>query len=289
VLVQGGLTGVGSPVFDSAGKAIGLVSAQQGQTPFLNDPQNAMIAINNPPKFFVPARDFMQSLQDPPKAGEPLKLPWIGVPQLTGVNKDVAEALGLVNQPAIEVGEVIPNTPAEKAGLKRGSIIVKIDGQPLERGDEPEELPQIFRRQLLRKKPGDTVTFAVLSGKDKPAQDVTVTLDEMPKRPNSAKRWFAEDLGFSSRELVFLDTYARKLPPDAKGVVVALIRPQSAAETGGLQNNDLVTELNREPVTDLEQFRKAYEAFRKDKPREAVVMVVLRESNTKVIRIEPPR
>ena len=99
----------------------------------------------------------------------------------------------------------------------------------------------------------------------------------MPKRPNTAKRWFAEDLGFSSREIVFTDTYARRLKPDAKGVVVALIRPQSAAQSGGLQMNDMITELNREPVTDVDAFRKAYEAFRKDKPKEAVVMVVLRE------------
>ena len=116
-----------------------------------------------------------------------------------------------------------------------------------------------------------------------------LTLEEMPKRPNSAKRWFAEDLGFSSREMVFMDTYSRRLEPDAKGVVVELIRPQSAAQTGGLQRNDLITELNRQPVTGLEEFKKSYQEFRKASPREAVVMVVQREGNTKVIRIEPPQ
>jgi S1-C subfamily serine protease len=289
VLVNGGLAAVGSPVFNADGKAIGVVAWQPGQPVFLNDPSNPLNAVTLPPKFYVPTRDFALALSDPPKAGEPQKLPWIGVPQLTGVNKDVAEVLGLTNKPAIEIGEVIPNTPAEKAGLKQGMIIVKMNGEPLERGDEPEELPQILRRKLLRMKVGDPVTFTVMTGKDQPTQDIKVTLEEQPRRQNTARRWFAEDLGFSVRESVFLDTYQRRLPPDAKGVIVSLIRPQSAAQAGELRREDLITELNREPVTDLDQFRKSYEEFRKAKPREAVVMVVQREGNTKVIRIEPPQ
>jgi serine protease Do len=289
VLVQGGLAAVGSPVFTADGKAVGVVNWQPGQTVFLNDGPNALGSVIQPPKFYVPTRDFQLSLSDPPKAGEPLKLPWMGVSQMTGLSKDVAEVYGLANQPAVQLGDVIPNMPGAKGGLKQGDIIVKMNGKPLERGDEPEEVPQILRRQVMRMKVGDAVTFSVLRGRGEPLVDVKLTLEEMPKRPNSAKRWYAEDLGFSVREMLFMDTYARHLDPDAKGVIVALIRPQSAAQTGGLQNNDLITELNRQPVTSLEQFQKAYEDFRKASPREAVVMVVQREANTKVIRIEPPQ
>lgn len=292
VLVDRGLAAVGSPVFTADGKAIGIVAWQPGQPVFLNTDQqggNPLTAVILPPKFYVPARDFLLSLSDPPRPGEPLKLPWIGVPQLTGINKDVAEVLGLANRPAIEIGEVIPDTPADKAGLKQGMIIVKMNGEPLERGDEPEELPMILRRKLVRMKVGQPVTFTVMTGKDQPAQDIKVTLEEQPKRQNTASRWFADDLGFAVREMVFMDTYQRKLTPDAKGVIVAMLRPQSSAQAGGLRQNDLITELNREAVTDLEQFKKAYQAFRKEKPREAVVMVVQREGNTKVIRLEPPQ
>jgi serine protease Do len=289
VLVQGGLAAVGSPVFNADGKAIGVVNWQPGQTVFLNDPGNAMNSVIQPPRFYVPTRDFALSLSDPPKAGDPLKLPWMGVTQMSGLNKDVAEIYGLTNQPAIQIGDVIAAGPGALAGLKQGDIVVKMNGKPLERGDEPDELPQILRRQVMRMKVGDEVKLSVLTERDKPLKEVTLKLDEMPKRPNMAKRWFAEDLGFSVREMVFMDTYARKLEPDAKGVIVSLIRPQSASETGGLRNNDLITELNRQPVTDLEQFQKAYEEFRKASPKEAVVMVVQRDANTKVIRIEPPQ
>jgi S1-C subfamily serine protease len=292
VLVQGGgLTSIGAPVFNAEGKAIGVVVSQAGQTPLLNDkdPRLALNAINNPPRFFLPARDFLPALSDLPTEGKPVAMPWLGLPQLTGLNKDVSEVFGLKNQPAIQIGEVIPDAPAQKAGLKRGDIIVKIDGQPLERGDEPDELPQIFRRQMTRMKVGQTIKFGVLRAKGEPLQEISVTMGESPKRANTAKRWYAEDLGFSAREVVFTDTYVRRLKADARGVIVSFVRPQSAAQSAGLQMEDLITELNRTPVDNLEAFQKSYEEFRKNKPKEAVVMVVLREGNTQTIRIEPPQ
>ena len=289
VLVQGGLAAIGSPVFNVEGRAIGFVGPQQGQNAFLNDGPNAMAAINNPPRFYVPTRDFEQSLSDPPVAGKPLVLPWIGVPQMTGLTKDVAEVFGLANQPAVQIGEVIADTPAAKAGLKQGDIVVKVNGEPLERGDEAEELPGILRRKLLRMKSGSEATLSVLRKRGEPPQDIKITLAEQPKRPNMAKRYFDEKLGFSVRELVFIDTYVRRLAPDAGGVVVAVVRPQGAAETGKLQRDDLITQLNGQAVKDLEQFQKDFEAARAAKPREAVVLVVRREGREDTVRIEPPQ
>ncbi len=289
VLAQSGLAATGSPVFNARGQAIGIVSFTAGQSLLLNNGPEAMASIQNPPKFFVPARDFLLSFQDPPTPEKPIALPWMGVPQLTGLTKDVAEIFDLKNQPAIQVGEVIHGTPAETAGLKQGDIIVKVNGQPLERGDEAAELPNIFRRQLLRLKPGQSIALSVLRKKDQPLQEIKVQLGEQPKRANLAKRWFADDLGFAVRDVVFIDTYARKLAADARGVIVALTRPQGSAESGGLHHNDLIQRLNGQPVTNVDEFQKSYEALRKDRPREAVVLVVLREGREDTIRIEPPQ
>jgi serine protease Do len=289
VLVQTGLASVGSPVFSADGKAIGVVNFQPAQSPYLNDPSTALNAIIIPPKFFVPAKDFLPALAEEPAEGKTITIPWVGIPQSTGLNKDVAEVFDLKNRPAIQVGEVIEGAPAAKGGLERGDIIVEIDGQPLERGDEPDDLPSIFRRKIMQMKVGQKIKLGVLRAKGEPIQQIELTTEESPRRPHTAKRWFAEDLGFSSREILFNDTYARRLPKDAKGVIVALIRPQSASQSAGLQPGDMITDLNRTPVTDLESFRKSYEAFRKEKPKEAVVMVVVREGQTQTIRIEPPQ
>jgi S1-C subfamily serine protease len=294
ILVNGGLAAVGSPVFNAAGKAVGLVNIQSGQPVFLGDGNprgNPLQAMMVPPRFFVPTRDFAQSLADPPTESEKLRVPWLGVPQsaMNGLNKDVAEVFGLVGQPAIELGDIIKDSPAAKAGLKSGDVIVKLNGEPLERGDDPDELPDIFVRKLRKIGVGKEITLSVLRGKGQPLTDIRVTLEERPKLANTAERYWAEDLGFGVREIVFSDTYSRRLPADQTGVVVSLIKPNSSAAAAKLNGEDLITELNGKPVANLAEFEKEYAALRKDKPREAVVLVVLRESNTQVIRVEPPQ
>jgi S1-C subfamily serine protease len=114
-------------------------------------------------------------------------------------------------------------------------------------------------------------------------------LGNQPKRSNLAKRFYADDLGFAVRDLVFYDKYNMHLPDDQKGVLVALLRPQAAAQTGGLRNNDLITRLDNEPVTDVDQFHKAYDDLRKGKPKQAIVMEVRRGDREDTVRIEPPQ
>lgn len=294
VLVSGGLCGIGAVVFNVEGKAVGYVNQQTGQNVFLNDGPNALAAINNPPKFFTPTSDFDLSLTDLPVAGKPMELPWIGVPNMTGLTKDVAEFYALKGQPAVQIGDTIPDAPAAKAGLKQGDIVVKVNGKPLERGDEAEELPMILRRQLIRMKVGDEVTLSVVRKRNAPPTDIAIKMEAQPRPMNLAARYYAEDLGFGVREMVFQDTYSRRLPADSKGVVVSLIKPQSNAQSGGLQGNssprsDVIISLNGEQVTDIKQFQSAYEKIRKDKPKEPVVLVVQREGRENTVRIEPPQ
>lgn len=290
VLVTGeGLAAVGAPVFNADGKAIGLVEAQGDQSPFLNDPRNAMQAVYNPPRLFVPSYDFTLGLKDPP-TGKPLALAFSGMAQFTGLTKEVAEYYGLKNnQPAVQVGDVIPGFAAEKAGIKPGDVIVKLDGEPLERGDQPEETWRILTRKISRKKVGQDVTFTVISGKDQPPHDVKLTLGERPKPASRAKRFWAEDLGFTVREIVFDDTYERRLDKETGGAVVALIKPNSSAQTARLAIGDLVTQFNGQAVKNLDDFQTRYNAFRKTNPHDAVVLEVLRGTATQVIRIEPPQ
>jgi serine protease Do len=291
LVVGGNLAAVGAPVFNAAGEAVGVVNTQPEQTPFLHNPQNALAPLVSPPIFFVPTWDFLQSLNDPPVAGKELKLPWLGVPQqaMAGLNKDVAESMGLKDQPAVEVGDIIPGSPLDKAGIKPGNIILKVNGKTLERPDESGELPGILARQIRRMKVGDTVTLTVLTGKGAEPKEVKLPLEERPKGENLAERIYDEDLGFGVRELVFFDAYVRRLPQETKGVVVSIIKPQSSANAAKLQRNDLITEINGEKVADLADFKKRFENFRKEKPREAIVLVALRDGTTQTIRIEPPQ
>jgi serine protease Do len=266
-----------------------MVNAQPHQAIVLNDTENQLRPVLNPQCIYVPARDFLQSLADPPTPQSPLKIPWMGVAALSGLKKEVAEYENLKDQPAVQVGDVIAGYAGAKAGLKSGDVIVKMDGQALERGDEPDEAAAILMRKIRRLKVATQVTFSVLRQRDKPLEEVKVTLEERPKPANEAARFYADDLGFAARDMVVEDTYERKLPPETPGVLIALIKRSSSASSAGLGYGDMVTQFNQTPVTNLAQFKQQYQDFRKASPREAVVLEVLRGVNTQVIRIEPPQ
>jgi S1-C subfamily serine protease len=295
VVVSGGLANVGSAVFDSAFRPIGVVQPQQGQDILLDSPSDReafreLNSVVTPPHFFVPARFFLPSLADPPTLDHPIHIPWMGVPQMQGVNEQVAEFLGIKNQPAVQIGDVIPGTPAAKAGLEPGNIVTKINGQPIERGDLPEELPLILRRHLIRMKAGDQVTLTVITDKDAPPKQVKITLEPRPREPNLAERYYAKDLGFVAREAVFTDSYAHKMKPQSDGVVVDVMRRDGAAATAKLAPEDWIMQLNGQAVTSLNEFKRDYEAFRKDHSHDEVVLVVHRRGGQEqTINIEPPQ
>ncbi|MGA2232510.1 MAG: PDZ domain-containing protein [Tepidisphaeraceae bacterium] len=294
VMVSGGLANVGSPVFDSQFRAVGIVQPQANEDTLL-DSRDDLRDILLPPHFFVPTRFYGLSLADPPTGGHSEQIPWMGVPAMTGVNDQLAEFLGLKNQPAVQIADVVPGTPADKAGLQPGSIVVKVNGMPLERGDLPEELPLILHRQLMRMKVGSQVTLTVIPANGAPAKgiptkDIVLTLEPRPKEPAEAARFFALDLGFVVREAVFIDDYQHKMKPDTTGVVVDLIRRDGAAATAKLATDDWVVQLNGQPMADLAQFKQEYQAFRKDHPRDEIVLVVHRSGGTEeTINIEPPQ
>jgi serine protease Do len=286
------------------GEVVGLVHDQNGATPLLDSigalsgaggrrggrrgspADEAFPSIVNPPKFFVPSREFLLSLSDPPTPDNPIKIPQLGISG-SGLKKAELEYYDLKGQTAVQISDVIPGFPADVGGLKQGDVIVKMNGQPLERGDDPDEAYYIMTRKVQQMKVGQTVNFTVVR-KGQPNAEITVALKERPLQANKAKRYFAEDLGFAVREIVFDDTYALRIPADTKGVLVALIKAQSAAYNH-LATGDLVTRLNAVTIESLDQFKTTYEAFRKDHPHEAVVMEVLRGPNTQIIRIEPPQ
>ena len=287
-----GLTAPGSVVFDAQGRAVGYVPEQGSVSPvrtFLNTPQAAIQAVSvAPPRLFVPA-DFLRiSLENPPSPDSPVAIPDLGLRQLSGLSKDLREFFELGETPAVQVGEVIADSAAAGAGVEAGDVIVSLNDEDLERGDAPEELPDILDRTVSRLGVGGTVTLGLLNAAGD-RRSVDVDLRERPTQASSVPREFFDDLGFAAREAVFDDRYARKLDSDAAGVVIEFVRENSAAAGARLGPGDFVRRINQTPVADLGQFASALREFREASPREAVVLEVLRRGDTEVIRVEPPR
>jgi S1-C subfamily serine protease len=291
ILVSGQLAGVGSVVLDGEGRAIGMVHGRIIGEALLDNPENPddLPMVFNPPRLFIPAGDFLPGINNPPSADKPIVIPWIGC-EMKGLEKEDAEYFGLTNVPSVQIDDVVPDSPAAKAGLSKLDIITQINGKPIQRGDLPVELPEIVTRQVERMNVGDQVTFSVIRNKGDTPKQVVMTLEARPKEPQEVRRFYARDLGFVAREVTFVDTYRRRVPVNTAGVVVALLRPQAAAQAAHLGMNDLITQMNGKPVEDLDEFKKDYQEARKDRPNDPLVLEVTKlDGKQETINIQPPQ
>jgi S1-C subfamily serine protease len=288
--MAGALTWVGAPVVDEQARMIGIVAEQPNQLAVLNAGQEQQFAaLSIPPLLFVPTRDFLDYAANPPVDDSARHVPWLGVAAMNGLSDELATFYGLEGRPGVQIGDVIPGFPAEKAGLKSGDVIISINGQPIDRGDTADELPMIVGRKILRMNVGEVVKLGVIRTRGEPPIEIDLTLEARPATATTAARFWAEDLGFTVRDLVFQDRYARRLEDETTGAVVTFIRQGSNAAAGNLNRGDIITRLNQTPVTDVSQFETAYKAFREASPSQPVVMEVLRGVDTQILRIEPPR
>jgi S1-C subfamily serine protease len=292
-LVSGQLAGVGAVVLNAKGEAIGMVHARGLGEALLDNPENPddLPMVNNAPRIYIPAWDFISGIENPPKPGEPIAIPWTGCePGMRGLEKEDAEYFGLENVPAVQIGDVVPDSPAAKAGLTRLDVITQMNGKGLERGDLPEELPLILTRKIEQLHVGDKVTFSFIRNKGDTPKKITLALEARPKEPQETRRFYARDLGFVVREVTFVDTYHRHMAAATSGVVVALLRPQAAAFAARLAMNDLVTQMNGKAVEGLDQFKRDYQQFRKDHPGDPLVLEVTRlDGKQQTVNIQPPQ
>lgn len=172
------------------------------------------------------------------------------------------------------IGDVTPDSPAAKAGLKKGDQIVKVS-------DKPVQDPQSLFQALDVKKPGDKVALGIL--RDNKEQTITVTLGERPARQSSAFPQQQPGAGLPPlRRPAFLGVQMLPLTPDiqqrlkieaAAGVVVVDVLPNSPAAKAGLKRDDVVTAIDNQPVKDPMELRNAIQTAG---PGKEVTLQVLR-------------
>jgi len=286
VMVAGGqLTQPGSPVFGPDGRAIGLVGQQlfQGYQMVLNESTaNVALKSQQQGQCFLPVEEFSHIFQH---LGKKRRLAWMGAVRFTGVGAELAEALNL-RRPGILIDQVVPGHAADKAGLKNRDVIVEVDGQGVEKLASPELVVQNFMISLFRRNPGESVTLTILRGGAE--QKIPVTLESMPAGAHEAARYVSPDLGFVVRERVLLDKYAAQGPADVEGLIVAIVGRNTPAAAGGLQGNDVITNVNAQAVTTADAFRRIVEDALKSDRSKAINLMVRRGTQNLAIAIQPP-
>lgn len=182
---------------------------------------------------------------------------WMGV-QIQPITEDLAQTYRMPEAKGAVISDVTDNSPADKAGLEPGDVVVEVDGRQVEDNND-------LSRYIASKAPGTTVRLKVLrNGSDK---SMSLTLGTFPEETADAENEEEESgvqLGMTLRELT-PDLAARlEMPRTAKGVVIMDVEAGSAAEDAGLQQRDVIVSVNGQPVEDPDDFKEEIEKARAD-------------------------
>jgi serine protease Do len=197
--------------------------------------------------------------------------------QIGEVSKEVAESLGLGKARGVEVSLVEQGGPADKAGIKVGDIILRYNGQPIERS---ADLPRLVGASQIGSR---AVVTVWRKGKQ---QDIAVSIAELeedragkpvPKKVPADAAPNALGLGVSD-----LTEAQRKTLRVEGGVKVD--SSTGAAAAAGLRAGDLILQMNNVDVKDARQFN---EMVSKLDPKKSVALLVRRENTTRFEVIKP--
>ncbi len=181
------------------------------------------------------------------------------------------------------VSDVLDGSPAKRAGLERGDVIVEFDGKPVE---NPTQLRNAVAQTTIGKKA--TVKFI----RDKGARSVEVAIVEQPKTVAQAG---SEESGESANPASLLsDIEVRELNGDLasrlglstaeRGVVIVRVRSGGVADEAGLKDGDIILEVNRKPVPNIASYERVTSKVGKE---QAVLLLIKRQGRTSFITLKP--
>ncbi len=172
------------------------------------------------------------------------------VPQ--DVTPSIAKAFGMKEARGALVSDVSADSPAKRAGLERGDVILDVNGKPVTDSNQ-------LRMNISMMHPDSRVDLKVL--RNGTERNMAVTLAELPEKEarleNSSTGSKSSLSGVSVEDLDARTARQLGLPPSASGVVVTNVSPSSPAADSGLRRGDVIQEVNRQPVRNTEDFERA--------------------------------
>ncbi len=178
------------------------------------------------------------------------------------LTKDLAGSFSLDQHEGILVAQVMEDSPAAKAGLQQGDVILKLDGEKITKVAS-------FRNKIAMTRPGTDVELLVL--RDGHKKKITATIEALETDENGHPTASGEihELGMSLQTLT--PDLAEQLGYEGvNGVLVAEVKPGSVAAQAGIQRGNLIEEVNRQEVTTPEQVKSMI----KKSDRKTVLLLV---------------
>jgi len=259
----------GGPLLNLRGEVVGINSQ-------IYSPSGAYAGIS----FAIPIDEAIR-VADQLRAGGRVVRGRIGV-RIGPVTKEVAESIGLGKAIGAMVQGVEPGTPAEKAGIEAGDILVKVDGRQVEKSVD-------LQRMIGSIKPGTKATLQIFRRGS--YKDVSLTVAELeadgakPRAPTPAESQSSSaakaHLGLTVIEL----TDAQKKELKVRGGV-RVETADGAAARAGIREGDVILSIDNTELLDVKQFGNVVAKLDKNKP---VTLLVRRGEWVNYIVIRPAR
>lgn len=263
----------GGPLFDLQGNVVGINN-------MLISPVGANIGVN----FAIPAEAAIPVI-DALRAGEQVQRGYLGI-GIAPVDEDLAAALGLPKSRGEFIQRVEPDQAGEKAGLKRGDVVTKVNGREV----TPQQTLSFIvantkpgtRIPLEIVRDGKPMTINVVVGTRPPESELAGSNFDpeeeqtLPDDPTgAADKVIQEGLGLSVQVLTSDISRSIGVDPATKGLVIGAAAANSDAGRKGLRRGDVIVSANRTPVATSEALAKVVSDARKA-GRDAVLLEILR-------------
>lgn len=242
----------GGPLFNLKGEVIGINSQIYSRT-------GGFMGVS----FAIPM-DVVMNVVDQIKSQGYVSRGWLGV-VIQDVTRELAESFGLKKTHGALVSRVLDDSPAAKAGLEAGDVILKFDGKEV---TTSSALPPIVGRAPI----GKAVNVEVMRNNER--KTVKVKIEELPESEEIAKaegksgRLVDDRLAMEVIDLS--ETQREELTVPKGGVLVVKVEPGAAADAG-IRRGDVILSINSEKVTDAKQFLDVA----KDLPEDKAVPVLV--------------
>ncbi|MDC0529897.1 Do family serine endopeptidase [Pelagibacteraceae bacterium] len=253
----------GGPLFNLKGEVIGINTAILGQS--------GSIGIG----FAIPANAASNVIDQLIEFGE-TKRGWLGV-RIQEVTKEIAEVEKLKKPQGALVASVGENSPADKAGVKAGDIILEFDGKKI---DTMRKLPKV----VANTKVGKSVQLKIWRNKQSITKRLTLgrleSSEEFKEKETKTVKKKVEtikSLKISVREVNDEDISSRNLNKNTKGVVITNIENKSPL-TNVLSVNDIIIEVQKNPVKNSSDLKNIVDSIFK-KGEKTLLLTVINKNN----------
>jgi serine protease Do len=255
----------GGPTFNVEGEVIGVNTA-------ISTPNGGSVGIG----FAVPSGLARQVVAQLRENGH-VDRAWLGV-SIQQVTPELARALDLGEPRGALVAEVSADSPAAKAGLKHGDVIVSFDGQPVKTA---HDLPRL----VAEADTGAALPIDVWRDGGKVELKASLAA-KAPERVAEADQPAAENhsLGLALSSITPPTRRQLDIPEQVKGVLVTGVKPGSAAAETGIRPGDVIEQVGRKPVASPGEVADAVRGAKHDK-RDTVLVLVNRGGQERFLAI----